>query len=344
MRSYILSNDNNRSFSYSIFFAGLFSIIYMIFEIIAKITGLGINLWGGLELFSYQYHPYLNNIVGSEGLSSFQFQIIRRINYLRPHGIFFDIHTQAFIILSSLLIYFSYISNKILIQRDFVVYFLIFGLLISTSGQNIGLGFLSLLIIFYLIKTKEIKEYAKKLYVKIILFLISIVSISLLIAPQVLKNILAHKIGLNNPSLNVFDIIIESVINLFTIEIFILAKSDLISFLIGKGTSNVDVIGSEAHYLGELISHLGIIGTLVYLFPYFYTFISGYRAMIYFKKTGKSSQNFIFSICLPIVIFGSLIHYSPVNHCTIFIMGFCLFSGFINWKDFSFSNKISKSY
>ena len=144
------------------------------------------------------------------------------------------------------MIYFSYLSNKILIQKDFVVYFLIFGLLISTSGQNIGLGFLSLLTIFYLIKTKEIKEYAKKLYAKIILFLISLFSVSLLIAPQVLNNILAHKVGFNNPSLNVFSIIIESVINLFTIEIFIFAKSDLISFLIGKGTSNVDVIGSSS--------------------------------------------------------------------------------------------------
>ena len=163
MRSYISSNDNNRSFSYSIFFAGVITIIYMIFEILSKFTGVGTNLWKGLELFSYQYHPYLNTIVGLDGLSSFQFQVIRSINYFRPHGIFFDIHTQAFIILSSLLIYFSYLSNKILIQKDFVVYFLIFGLLISTSGQNIGLGFLSLLTIFFLIKTKENKRICQKI-------------------------------------------------------------------------------------------------------------------------------------------------------------------------------------
>ena len=38
-----------------------------------------------------------------------------------------------------------------------------------------------------------------------------------------------------------------------------------------------------------------------------------------------------FSIFLPIIFFLTLFHYSPVNSCTNFILGFCLYSGYISW-------------
>jgi len=127
-------------------------------------------------------------------------------------------------------------------------------------------------------------------------------------------------------------ILMISVEDIFTKDIFTIAKSSFSSLLIGKGTSFAGVIGSEAHYLGELISHIGIIGTFFYLMPYLFTLISGYKILKIHKKNNLfKSPFFIFSICLPIVIFATLIHYSPVNHCTVFIMAFCLFTGYLDW-------------
>ena len=92
------------------------------------------------------------------------------LNYFRPHGIFFDIHTQAFLILCSIIIYFNNISNKNFKQNNTILYLLISGLLISTSAQNIGIGIVLIIFIYFLLKNKYMKNFVKHIYGKISIF------------------------------------------------------------------------------------------------------------------------------------------------------------------------------
>ena len=342
-RAYIVSKKKLNDFTYTIILAGGICLTYIFIELLLKATGNGINVWNTLEEYGALYHPYLNNIlihkgdlnVGSSGYTVMVPGVGNVINYLRPHGIFFDIHTQSFVMLSAIFIYFSYIINNQFSNKNYIFYILLVGIIFSTSATYIGLGLLLITYIYFILNKKGIKKLINKIYGKLIITLTCIIGGLLIIAPTMLQNFLIHKF-IQQPGsekTGVLYVLYKSVYDIATKGLFTIAESDFISFLIGKGTNFVGVIGSEAHYLGELISHLGLIGTLFYLLPYAFTLMSGYKILkIHKKKNSFKSPFFIFSICLPLVIFGTLIHYSPVNHCTVFIMAFCLFTGYLDWS------------
>jgi len=324
-RGYFSSTKNLNNFTNTIIISGIITSTFIFLELFLKINKIGLNIWESLKEFTLLYHPWVSGIIGYDW------------NYFRPHGIFLDIHTQAFIIVTAILIYFSSTANKQIFIKNYVLYFFLTALLLSTSTLYILVSFILIVGIYQILNKNKMKEFKNKIFGKIIMLFIILISCLLIISPILVNNYFVHKFGYGLRGGGVFEIIFEAVVQLFTMDIVSLLKSDFHHFLIGRGTSSSAVVGGEAHYLGELLSHLGIIGTVFYIFPYVLPLKNGLKAIKRYKKGLPGSPFFIFSACLPLLIFATLLHYSPVNHCTVFIMGICLFSGYIDWSFIRYS-------
>jgi len=327
-RSYFRSFIKIDIFSNAVFIGGIICTIYLFLEFITKINGIGLNYWFKLVEYVDVYHPYVSNILESNTTKFLNNDMdnigVYLVSYLRPSGIFLDIHTQAFVIMSAIFILFSDIVNNRNMARWKWYYFLVIGLLLTTSTLYI----ISLIMISVLFYFKAYRQpQARSIYKKLYLTIFSIICIGLLLFPFYMKQYLGHKIGLGVDQGSVLDIIIDAIIRL-PLSILESMNTNLKTFLIGTGSSEIMVIGGEVHYLGELISFIGVIGTVFYLIPFSLPLINGLRILKGYNKNYPVTPYFIFSAFLSIAIFATLFHYSPVNYCTIFLMGLCLFTGF----------------
>ena len=327
-RSYFKSFRRIQSFTNAVLIGGITCCIYLYLEFITKINKIGLDFWFKLVEYADIYHPWVSKILETNVtnfLNDNMEQIgVYVISYLRPSGIFLDIHTQAFVILSAIFILYSDIINNKNKTKWKWYYFLIIGLFTTTSTLYIvTLILISILFYYKAYKQPKVKALNKKFYFS----LFSILCTGFVIFPFYIRQYLGHKIGFGVDQTSVADIILDAIIKLPE-SLFNLLVSNPKAFLIGTGSSELNVIGGEVHYLGELISFIGVIGTIFYLLPYFLALSNSLKILNGYNKNYSVTPYFFYTVFLTIILFASLFHYSPVNYCTVFLMGFCLYTGF----------------
>ncbi len=327
-RSYFKSYSRIHSFSTAIFFGGIICCTYLFIEFITKINRIGLKFWFKLVEYANTYHPWVSKILETNTtkfLNNDMDQIgLYVVSYLRPSGIFLDIHTQAFVILSAIFILYSDMINNRNKARWKWYYFLIIGLLSTTSTLYIiALIIISILFYYKANRGPQVKQISKKFYYAIFFVIFA----GMILFPFYLMQYLGHKIGFGVDQTSVADILFDAILN-FPLSVFELSITNFKAFLIGSGSSEINVIGGEVHYLGELISFIGIIGTILYLLPYFMALLYGLRMLKAFNNNYPVTPYFLYTAFLSIALLMSLLHYSPVNYCTTFLMGFCLYTGF----------------
>ena len=332
-RANFLSFKKLNDFSNTIIIGGIFCVLYIFFEIITKRSSVGLDVWFKLGEYVDIYHPWVSSVF--DGTENFLKNDIQKIgvllSYLRPHGIFLDIHTQAFVINCAI---FACLSNIVNNRNKSIwkwYYFLLIGLLFTTSTLHI-ITVILILILFYYKSNRQ--RQSRKINKKFFQIIFSVIFAGILFFPFYLKQYLGHKIGFGVDQLSVLDVLIDGLLY-FPIAIYELANLSIKTFLIGNGSSETAVIGGELHYIGELITYVGVIGTIFYLIPYALPLLYGLKILNRYNKHYPISPYFLISAFLPIVIIGTLWHYSPVNYCTVFLMGLCLFTGF---QDYCFIN------
>jgi len=301
-------------------------------EILLKINKIGLNVWIKLAEYSALYQPWVKEILERTETyytTGFVNTSIYNPMYMRPHGIYLDVHTQAFIILAALLIYISHIFNNQVSISKTQFYILSLGLILTTSTTYIFTGIFVALILYFIIHKNVFYRSNKKMIRKLFALLILVGSVIFIISPDSLLFYLAHKIGVGVEGAGVFNSLLKGTLNLPK-DAYEIARNNLMTFTIGNGSSYKNVIGGEVHYLGELISFVGVIGTFMYLMPFTLPLVNGLKVLMRFKKNYSVTPYFMFSVFLPIVLFATLFHYSPVNYCTVFIMGMCLYTGYID--------------
>ena len=339
-RAYFRTERHLNNFSHAVFISGIICTFYIILEIFTKVNKIGLSVWFRLVDYANIYHPWVSNVMETNVTNFLNDNMsnigVYLVSYLRPNGIFLDVHTQAFVILSAIYVIYSDIVNSRNRSKWKWLYFLVLGVFLTTSTTNIIT--LILISIFFYFKTYNHPQTKKinKIFFKII---ISVLCIGVFVMPFYLKQYLGHKFGLGVEGNSVLQILIDALIEL-PLSILNLLETDFKGFLIGNGSMAENVIGGEIHYLGELISFIGVIGVIFYLTPFCVALINGFKIIKLYKYNINTTPYFLYTTFFPISIFVTLFHYSPVNYSTIFLMGLCLYTGFqdncfINYNSYS---------
>ena len=315
-----------------IIYSGIITSFYVLLEVIQTIM----RFWSSIIIAKYNYidihHPYYLQI-HKRILAYYQNEIDLSSGgfVFRPAGIFFDIHGQGFILLTALVV--IIFTGEILRLKEKVIKpiaaLISLSILATTSGTYIVL---TLMVLSYIFVRKKylarITSFIKnRLFYVIMSLILSVVIIFIAFFDyfSIFGRILGFTIeGLSGKASH--QIITTSFIlflfqtlpNYFTTETF--------SILFGFGYKGIPALGGEAHFLGEHITYIGIIGFLCYWIPILRSlFICRRCIRIPSQYRNLFMIGFLLSSCLIV----TLIHYSPMNICTVFIIGFLLYIGFL---------------
>ena len=318
--------DNLLPFLKTLVYGGLTASLYVCFEMVNKI----------FDFFPSFNLSIANYILNSKQKSFYEFanpEKFNVLNMIRPIGLDINIVSGGFLIGSVfLLILFSgfrfFKSKKVYILTIFISYF---GLLLTTSRQNIFSVHLILFFVFLLVLLK--KNYFKTENFKSIkFFILTCLSLSFplffFIYNSDIGTLLINFYSGNTGGSGTFSIIINDIMMFFDniIEWF---NNYPLNFFFGIGTYTPDYPGiyydlpppRELHFLFDILYTFGIVGFIIFWWLFVYALNKSWKMIVKFRNHNDNFGDLYMSIFFINVLFiSSNIHYSPIGLSSSFIV------------------------
>lgn len=321
LRFALNSHQKIYKFMRLIVYVGGLAVFYIIFEQVNRLTLFWPGFFETLMIFLQKHRI---------GLGYLEDQMYGDKFIVRPMGIFFDLHSQGFIILTAFLIVFclgdSLFKNKYVPRL--LMGLMLFGIILSTVKTYIliliGLIFLSFLINRKYISTNKMENRKRSP----VLFSVFIIVIAMFFFRDIFVH-LCENIGVSSQGTGTSGVIKEHVFDLIMKEIPGLFVADTFHALFGfgYGHSAESVMGGEAHFLGSHLAKLGIVGTFLYWGLFVRVIRECFRSIKRSSKQGGDIGLFLLGFLICITLMLTLLHFSPLNVCGNFIAAFILFIG-----------------
>lgn len=312
----------------TVVFGGIAASLYVCFEMINKV----------FNIFPSFNESISNYILNSKQKHFFEFANPEKFdvfNMIRPIGLDINLVSGGFFIASVFLIllfsgYRFFSSKKINLLMIFISYF---GLICTTSRQNIFSIHLILLLVLFLVFFKR-KYFNKEVYKTIKIFLFSIFSILFLIIFSIfsseigtlLINFYSGNTGGSGTASIIFSdmlIFFDNMIDWFGTYPF--------NFFLGIGTYTPEYPGiyyylpppMEIHFLYDILYTFGLFGFIIFWQIFIYSLYRSWKMILKQRKHNNNFADLYMSVFFINILFMlSNIHYSPIGLSTSFIIAF----------------------